>query len=153
MLKDKFGCRVGFSDHTLDSISAVLSLALGAEVFEKHITMDKSANGPDHAASLNPLEFKNYVDDLRNAQVAFNTENFERTPGEEQMALVSRKSLHYSRNINKGHEIALEDFKMMRPSDGLSWIQGVDLIGSRLTKDVFANEPVSLFQFEKVESP
>jgi N,N'-diacetyllegionaminate synthase len=152
LLKEYFGCKVGFSDHTLDSISAVLSLALGAEVFEKHITMDKKSNGPDHATSLNPLEFKNYVNDLRIAQIAFTNENFKRTASEEQMAHVSRKSLHFSRNINKGSTITQEDFKMLRPSSGLSWLKGIDLIGAKLIKDVVVDEPVTLDQFEVGDS-
>jgi sialic acid synthase SpsE len=149
LLKESFGCKVGYSDHTLDSISAVLSLALGAEVFEKHITLDKKANGPDHAASLDPLEFKAYVNDLINAQIAFSTENFDRTDNEEQMASVSRKSLHFSRNLNRGATIRQEDFKMMRPSNGLSWQNGIDLIGEKLIKNVLVDEPVTLHQFKE----
>ena len=151
LLKESFGCKVGYSDHTLDSISAVLSVALGAEVFEKHITLDKKANGPDHAASLDPLEFKAYVNDLTNAQIAFSTENFDRTDNEEQMASVSRKSLHFSRNLNRGATVRQEDFKMMRPSNGLSWQNGIDLIGEKLIKNVLVDEPVALHQFEENE--
>lgn len=151
LLKEHFDCKIGYSDHTLDSTCAVLSVALGAEVFEKHITLDKKANGPDHAASLDPSEFKAYVKDLRNAKIAFINENFERTENEEQMALVSRKSLHFSKNLNRGTAIRQEDFKMMRPSNGLSWQNGIDLIGAKLIKDVLVNEPVALHQFNVSE--
>jgi sialic acid synthase SpsE len=67
------------------------------------------------------------------------------------MASVSRKSLHFSRNLNRGATVRQEDFKMMRPSNGLSWQNGIDLIGEKLIKNVLVDEPVALHQFEENE--
>ena len=146
-LKENFGCAVGFSDHTLDTVSAILSLALGAQVFEKHLTINKHANGPDHAASLDAQEFVSYVNDLRNAQIVFSSTNFRRTASEEQMAYVSRKSLHFTRDIDAGVTIKHEHLRMIRPNNGITWLKGMELIGKSLTKAVLAGEPVSLSHF------
>ncbi|WP_273777785.1 N-acetylneuraminate synthase family protein [Acinetobacter sp. GSS19] len=69
-LKNTFGLSTGFSDHTLDEYAAVISLSLGAQIFEKHITLDKSLPGPDHAASMQPEEFKHYVEILHKTHAA-----------------------------------------------------------------------------------
>ena len=67
LYKNRFSYPVGFSDHTLDSISAVTAVGLGARVFEKHITLDKNGIGPDHFYAMNPIEFKSYVKSIKSS--------------------------------------------------------------------------------------
>ena len=69
-LKNVFDLATGFSDHTLDEYAAVIGVSLGARIFEKHITLDKTMAGPDHAASMEPDEFKHYVEILHKTHLA-----------------------------------------------------------------------------------
>ena len=70
----KFGLTVGYSDHTSGDVSAIVALALGAKVFEKHFTLNKKMIGPDHVASLNPTELKKYISNIRLAEKSLGSE-------------------------------------------------------------------------------
>ena len=67
-IRDKLGCSVGLSDHSIGSEAAVAAVALGAKIIEKHITRDKNQDGPDHKASMNPEEFYQYVQSIRKTE-------------------------------------------------------------------------------------
>jgi sialic acid synthase SpsE len=90
----EFGHSVGFSDHTEGFLAAVMAIASGVSVIERHITLDREDAGPDHFASDSPEEFSAYVRAIREAEIRIGSHEFKRTPAEEAMADTSRKSLH-----------------------------------------------------------
>jgi N,N'-diacetyllegionaminate synthase len=110
----------GYSDHTITHIASLLAIAKGARVIEKHFTLDKSAPGPDHAASANVVEFKEFVHAIRSAEKMFGDGKFYRTNDEEDMARTSRKSLYLSKSLKKGDVVESSNFYLRRPGNGLS---------------------------------
>jgi sialic acid synthase SpsE len=146
-LRDLFDCEVGFSDHTEDSTAALVAAGLGANIFEKHFTLDRDLDGPDHKASADPSQLKRYIEQIHLARLALGEPSFIRTKEEEGMALTSRKSLHTSKELVKGHAIALEDLRLMRPGSGMYWSQKNAIIGRTLDKDLPENSLITLDDF------
>jgi N,N'-diacetyllegionaminate synthase len=131
---------VGYSDHTPTSLCASMAVAMGCTYFEKHLTSDKTDNGPDHAASLDPSEFKDFVRSIREAEKALGSASAGRSIKEEQMASVSRKSLHYKVAIPQGGFLKEEDLMLLRPGDGILWDSRSLFVGRRLVRNVFPGE-------------
>jgi len=127
---------IGFSDHTVDSLAAVMSVAMGCRVIEKHITINKEDEGPDHAASLDLTEFTKYCLEVRKSELALGDGGFARTEQESLMAATSRKSLHLAKNLHQGEVLAEEDLVLMRPGCGLFWSQRNDIVGKRARHDM-----------------
>lgn len=134
-LKSIFKYPVGLSDHSLGHTAACLSLALGASVVEKHFTSSKTLPGPDHKASSEPAEFSELVREVRRAEIQLGSPYKAVQLEEVGMANTSRKSLVYSRSIQKGEVFSREDFTMMRPGGGLTWQDTVHFIGRHARKD------------------
>ena len=135
-LSKDFKLQIGFSDHSLDETAAVIAVALGSRIFEKHITLNKSDFGPDHAASLNLKEFEMYSNAIRKAERVLGTGNYVRTPAEDLMAQTSRKSLHLSRKLQKGDQLMKEDLVLMRPGTGLFWSEAQKILGKHALRDL-----------------
>ena len=114
------GTRIGYSDHSASSHGSILAVAFGAEVFEKHLTLDQDADGPDHKASLEPQEFADYVNDIRIAEMALGAGVKEPQPSEENVKLVARRSLFASRQISVGEIIDEQNVVALRPGSGVS---------------------------------
>jgi len=148
LLKELSPKGIGFSDHTLGSTGAMMATALGCNYFEKHFTLSNQEVGPDHAASLTPTRFKEYVLDIQNAFKSLGSTEFIRTIGEEGMAKTSRKSLHFSHNLVKGHVLAEVDLIFLRPGTGLTWNDGAKLLGKKLKKDVSQGSILTISDFE-----
>jgi pseudaminic acid synthase len=108
---------VGLSDHTLGSVSAVVATALGATVFEKHITVSRTNGSADAAFSSEPDEFKKYVDDIRIAHAAIGTVRFGPSPSE-MSSLAFRRSLRATRPISAGERLHAGNVASMRPAGG-----------------------------------
>ncbi|WP_131826443.1 N-acetylneuraminate synthase family protein, partial [Salinivibrio sp. MA607] len=149
-LKNAFNCEVGYSDHALGTLPAVASIALGATIIEKHFTLDKSMDGPDHKASSDPEEFKELVDAIRTTEIALGTPIKSVQAEEIQMRKVSRKSLFLARNIEKGTMLTADMFVLKRPGTGLYEIDLKSIIGSISTQKLHAGEVLKLGDF-KVE--
>lgn len=115
-----FSLPVGLSDHSLGYLGAVLSIAMGAKVIEKHFTLDKSMIGPDHKASSTPSEFFELVCNVRRAERMLGSARKYCQPEERQMASVSRKSLTLARNIKAGDTLTDIDVQLMRPGTGVA---------------------------------
>lgn len=141
-------CGIGFSDHTTDSIGAIMAIAIGATYFEKHFTIDKTDSGPDHAASLEPEEFKKYVLEIEKGFKALGSAEFIRTLGEEDMAKTSRKSLHYSRNLEVGNKLSINDLVLLRPGTGMMWREYENFLGRELKHKVVKGAMLSIQDFE-----
>jgi sialic acid synthase SpsE len=136
--------KIGFSDHTTNSVGAVMATALGCQYFEKHFTLSKADTGPDHAASLEPDEFKEYVQDIKTAFKVLGSGEFKRTLGEEDMAKTSRKSLHFAQDLRAGHKLTQEDLTLRRPGSGLMWSESHKVLGKLLKKDAAKGTIVEL---------
>lgn len=128
-IKNTFGVNVGYSDHTLGIEVPIAAVALGALVIEKHFTLDKTLYGPDHKASLDPIELKNMVRDIRNIEEALG--NGIKTPSESERKNkeIARKSIHLQRNVKKGETIEQKDLSIKRPGNGISPILLSEIIG------------------------
>jgi sialic acid synthase SpsE len=136
------GVPVGFSDHTLGTAVSVAAVALGACVLEKHLTLDRSYAGPDHAASLDPLAFAELVRDVRSVESSLGDGVKRPTAGEREVALVVRRSLVAARSLVSGRSIAAGDLVVQRPGTGLAPDQLTDVIGRTLSCDVPAGTPL-----------
>mgnify|MGYP001591675459 CR=1 FL=1 len=135
-LKNKFNCVVGFSDHTMDSLSSALAVSLGALIIEKHITLDKTQFGPDHPFSLEPEELKQFVKTLRKAELILGTGEKKVRSGEEENHKMGRRSLVAANDIQKGEEITRDKLVIKRPALGLHPKYLNSIIGKRAVKDI-----------------
>lgn len=148
-LRAELGVRVGYSDHTLGIEVPVAAVALGAKVIEKHFTLSRNLAGPDHKSSLEPDELKNMVTAIRNIEKAISGSGLkEPSKSEIPNKDVARKSLHYSRNLNMGHNLKEEDFIPLRPGDGISPMNWNKVSGKKLLKEVRKNEKVKREDFK-----
>ena len=127
---------IGYSDHTSDSMCSTMAISYGCTYFEKHLTIDKSDPGPDHSASLDLLEFKDYVSAIRKAFSAIGDMNAPRSSMEEDMAKTSRKSLHFSTDLKTGDVLLLSHLTLLRPGYGFLWSRRNEVIGKVLKRDV-----------------
>jgi N-acetylneuraminate synthase/N,N'-diacetyllegionaminate synthase len=114
-----FGTPVGFSDHTTGEVCAIAAVALGACVIEKHLTLDRSAPGPDHAASLEPYEMAAFVAKLRNAERALGSAVKRPTASEIGNRAAMRRSLVAIRDIPAGARVEEAALGFLRPGDGI----------------------------------
>lgn len=119
-LKEAFGLPVGFSDHSPGTITAVAAVALGACLIEKHFTMNKSFEGPDHAFALEPVQFKRMVEEIREVEAALGTGRMGFLSAEQEKRKLYRKSLIAARDIPSGNTIKREDILVTRPESGIS---------------------------------
>ncbi|WP_348260844.1 N-acetylneuraminate synthase [Telmatobacter sp. DSM 110680] len=146
-LKAAFGLPVGYSDHTAGIEVAVAAVALGAEVIEKHLTMDRSLSGPDHHASLEPNEFEKMVAAIRHVESALGTGIKSPAPCELQNLPVARKSVVSSRALRVGHRIVRDDLEIKRPGNGLAPKFLPALIGLTLRTSVDRDEVLTWNHF------
>jgi N,N'-diacetyllegionaminate synthase len=134
--------KIGLSDHTLSSTAAILSLSIGASVFEKHLTLSNMMYGSDAKNSLEPNDFKMYVENIREAELClrssvdkdkliYNLQNMKNT---------FEKSIVYSKNLNSGHIISFSDLDFKKPGDGINASDYKEFIGKRIIKEVTKDE-------------
>lgn len=137
-LANAFGVPVGYSDHSEGFLAAVISVANGAKVIEKHFTLDKTLPGPDHKASSTPEEFAELVQNVRRVERMLGSPRKACQAEERQMAEVSRKSLVLARALRAGEALAAGDLNLMRPGTGMpaSFIPRV--VGRRVKTDLNA---------------
>ena len=144
-IAQEFGVKVGYSDHTLGIEVPMAAVALGATVIEKHFTLDRNLPGPDHRASLEPIELKAMVSSIRNIELAISGDGEKKPSLSELNNLVpGRKSLFYSKSLSKNHTLTLDDFLCLRPGDGISPMEIQNLLGKQLKKSVNTLDIVTL---------
>ncbi len=139
-LKAAFGLPVGYSDHTPGIEIAIAAAALGAEVIEKHFTLDRSLPGPDHAASLEPAELQQMVTAIRHVEVALGTGIKAPARCELPNISVARKSVVAARSLAAGHQLADGDLDIKRPGNGLAPKLLPTLIGRTLRAGLVKDE-------------
>ncbi len=146
-LKEEFEVNIGYSDHTLGIEVPIAAVALGAKVIEKHFTLDKNMEGPDHKASLDPLELKQMVNAIRNIESALSGSGIKKPSDSELKNIqIARKSIHINKALEKGHILKKEDIIMMRPGDGISPME----IDKYINKKIGRNLP-ELHQISKTD--
>jgi N,N'-diacetyllegionaminate synthase len=118
----------------------IASVALGATVIEKHFTLDRNMEGPDHIASLEPQELKAMVAAIRNIELALSGDGIKWPSSSEiKNKDVARKSIHLRRDLLQGHIIADDDIVMKRPGSGISPMDMKLVIGRKLSQDLVAD--------------
>jgi N-acetylneuraminate synthase len=139
-LRDAFHIPVGWSDHTLGTEVALAAAALGADIIEKHLTLDHTAPGPDHAASLEPEEFAAMVRGIRIVESALGSGEKKPTDAEREIASVARKSLVAARALEAGDVLSAGDVVLRRPGTGLPPAMLDRLIGRHATRAIEPGE-------------
>ena len=137
-----FGKPTGLSDHTEGPYAALAARALGMSVLEKHFTLDRNMEGPDHRASIEPQEFEQMVTILRKVEKGLGDGVKRRLDSESNIMAVARKSLVYSRDMPEGQILSLQDLTAKRPGTGLSPDEASSLIGRTLARGVTKDEQV-----------
>ncbi|QMV69801.1 N-acetylneuraminate synthase [Sphingobacterium paramultivorum] len=129
-IKEQFQTEVGYSDHTLGIEVPIAAVALGASVIEKHFTLDKTMPGPDHAASLEPVELVNMVAAIRNIELAMKGDGL-KTPSQSELKniAVARKSIVAARSIKRGELLSEDNLTVKRPGTGISPMHWDEIIG------------------------
>lgn len=141
-LANLLGLPVGWSDHTPGVESALVAATLGARLFEKHFTLDRTMDGPDHQASLEPSELTEYVTALRSVPLMLGDGVKRRMPAEEVNATLVRRSWHATRPLAVGHIITTDDIIALRPEVGVK--PNIDLIGSTVTEAVEGGAAINI---------
>lgn len=136
-IRDEFDIQVGYSDHTLGIEIPIAAVALGAEVIEKHFTLDRNLPGPDHAASLVPEELRAMVSGIRNVEKALSgSGKKEPTASEMDNRIAARKSIHLKQSLSSGATLKRDDLIMIRPGDGISPMDLDQVIGKKINIDL-----------------
>jgi N-acetylneuraminate synthase len=142
-LRGAFGLRTGYSDHTLGSAIPIAAAALGAEVIEKHVTLDRTLPGPDHRASLEPAELKQMVVAIRHVESALGDGMKAPRPSEAKNMTIARKSLVAARAIKAGELFTAENVTTKRPGNGRSPFDYWEVIGQPAARNYSEDEVIT----------
>lgn len=143
-IKSDYGLATGYSDHTQGIEIPVAAVALGACVIEKHFTLDRNMEGPDHKASLEPAELKKMVEAIRIVEQALGSTSKTVSPSEAQNKSIARKSIVAKRNIHKGETLTEDNITVKRPGNGISPMKWREVIGTPATRDFAPDEPIEM---------
>ncbi|KIC63411.1 N-acetylneuraminate synthase [Chryseobacterium taiwanense] len=144
-IQHKFGTEVGYSDHTLGMEVPIAAVALGASVIEKHFTLDNSMEGPDHAASLEPLQLKEMVKAIRNIEQAISGDGLKKPSASEIKNIeIARKSIVASKSISKGEIFTEKNLTIKRPGTGISPMKWDQVIGKVALKDYLTDDLIEI---------
>ena len=141
ILKERYNCKVGFSDHSVDNKVVAAAIAAGAEVIEKHIALDGQRKGFDLAFSLKGKEIKNYVQVIKDTSLMMGKEYFFRHKSENH-SLQFRRSIYAVSNIKKGEKFTKKNIKVIRPGFGISPIYFEKLITKKSPSDIKCETPL-----------
>ncbi|WP_085992726.1 N-acetylneuraminate synthase [Oceanobacillus senegalensis] len=143
-IKNGFKVEVGYSDHTLGIEIPVAAVSLGAKIIEKHFTLDKNMDGPDHQSSLEPFEFRSMVMAVRNIEKALGDGVKRPSKSEVKNIKIARKSIVANTKINKGERFTEDNLDIKRPGDGISPVFWDTLIGKKAKRDFYKDELIEL---------
>lgn len=142
-LRSAFGLDVGYSDHTEGNAVCIAAVACGAKMIEKHFTLDRSMEGPDHAASIEPDALRDLVFGIRQVEKALGTGIKRPSPMEQRNRPIVRRSVVATRNLPKGHVLTIEDMTVKRPGTGIAPVDLWDCVGRRLTSPVTRDQSIT----------
>jgi len=134
-IQKEFCVDIGYSDHTLGIEVDIAAVAMGASCIEKHFTLDKSMDGPDHKASLEPEELKAMVDAIRNIEKALGSSEKKPSPSESVNINVARKSIVAKTDIHIGDTLDENNLSVKRPGNGINPMKWDDIIGTPAKRD------------------
>lgn len=143
-IRDAFKLPVGYSDHTLGNTVSIAAVAMGAKVIEKHFTLDKNMEGPDHKASSDPEEFASLVREIRNIEAAMGNGKKEATKVEKKISQVVLKRIVAKKPIKQDQIITENDICVKRNDTGLPCNKWDIIIGTRARKDYLVDEGIEL---------
>lgn len=143
-MKERFGLEVGYSDHTKGIEVPIAAVAMGATIIEKHFTLDKNMEGPDHKASLEPDELKQMVDSIRNIEKALGSGIKQPAESERKNIAIARKSIVASVPIRKGEVFTVENITTKRPGNGISPMRWNEVIGTCAVRDFEEDELIEI---------
>ena len=143
-IRDELEVKVGYSDHTLGIEIPIASVAMGASVIEKHFTLDRGMEGPDHKASLDPCELKAMVNAIRNIENALGDGVKRPSSSEMKNKSMARKSIVAARDILKGEIFTKEDLVVKRPGTGISPMKWDEIIGTIAQRDFSKDEAIEV---------
>lgn len=143
-IRDAFKVSVGYSDHTHGIEIPIVAVALGATVIEKHFTLDKNMEGPDHKASLEPHELKAMVHAIRNVEKALGNGIKKPSASEIKNRHIIRKSIVAAKDIKKGEMLSEETLAVKRPGNGISPSEWDRIIGRRAIRDFKKDELIEI---------
>ena len=134
--------RIGFSDHTIGIAAPVVAVGMGAEVIEKHITIDRHMKGTDQAGSLGPDGVSRMVRDIRICEKWLGKKDIYIDKSVAASRIKLERSIATLRDMKKGDIITEKDLHMLSPGDGFKWSQLNDVVGKKLAQDIAANEVI-----------
>lgn len=143
-MRDTFGLEVGYSDHTRGIEVPIAAVALGATIIEKHFTLDRNMEGPDHKASLEPNELKEMVTSIRNIEKALGSSEKKVSESEKKNIVVARKSIVAKKSIKKDELFTVDNLTVKRPGNGISPMKWNELIGKKASRDYEEDEQIEL---------
>lgn len=143
-LQQKFGVKVGYSDHTEGIEVAIAAAARGAAIIEKHFTLDKNMEGPDHKASLDPDELKAMVVTIRNIEKAIGDGEKTASPSEKKNIAIARKSIVANKKIARGDIFTEENITVKRPGTGISPMKWFEVLGMEAIRDFEEDELIEI---------
>ncbi len=147
ILKEKFNCRVGLSDHSLDNKIAFASIAAGAEVIEKHIALDGQKRGLDIKFSLKGKKIKEFKENINNVYNAMGKEKFYRNPSENK-SKIFRRSIFVVKDIKRGEKLTKKNIRRIRPGYGLEPKFFDEVLGKKTKKNLYAGNPLKIQQIK-----
>jgi N,N'-diacetyllegionaminate synthase len=143
-MREEFGLETGYSDHTRGIEAPIAAAALGAGIIEKHFTLDRNMEGPDHKASLEPGELAAMVQAIRHIELALGTGVKTPSPSEQKNIAAARKSLVAARAIRQGETLTAENLAVKRPGTGISPMRWDEVIGTKAVRDFEEDELIEL---------
>lgn len=143
-MKEAFKCKVGYSDHTMGTEIPIAAVAMGAEIIEKHFTLDRNMEGPDHKASLEPQELKYMVDCIRNIEVALGDGIKKPNASEVEISKVVLKSIVAKAPVKKGDTLSSYNITIKRAGSGIPAAHWDMIVGTKALHDFDIDEPIRI---------
>lgn len=140
-MKERFNIPVGLSDHSMGSLGAVIAVALGASIIEKHLCISREIKNPDASFSMEPEEFKCMVQDIRNVEKALGKASY--GPSKQEESIIFRRSIFAVKNIKKGEKFTKENIRVIRPGYGIKPKYYEDVIGKTAAVDIQCGMPLT----------
>ncbi|MFC2476183.1 MAG: N-acetylneuraminate synthase [Catonella sp.] len=143
-LREKLGTKVGYSDHTTGIEVVVAAVSLGATVIEKHFTLNRNLEGPDHKASLEPEELEVMVNKIRIIEKALGDGIKRAAEAEKKNIAIARKSIVAAKDIKKGEILSEDNITTKRPGNGISPMQWFEVLGTEAIRDFGEDELIEV---------
>jgi sialic acid synthase SpsE len=148
VLKQTFGFPVGLSDHSESSLAGVMSISMGAEWIEKHFTLDRQAEGFDHAYAMEPDGLAQFIRDMRASEQACRRQDVKVQSEEKEIKKFARRSIYAARDIKAGETLKEQDVRIVRPEGPLRPNDYILIVGKTTNRPIRQYEPLSLDMFD-----